>query len=82
MLIRDKSHIDKIEPSPKILGKNQQLLFQTQNWGHTNSKANMSNVTYLRLDGSVPPADRHEIVTKFNNDVSIDLLLLSTSVGE
>jgi len=44
-------------------------------------KANMSNVTYLRLDGSVPPADRHEIVTKFNNDVSIDLLLLSTSVG-
>ena len=45
-------------------------------------KANMSNVTYLRLDGSVPPADRHEIVTKFNNDVSIDLLLLSTSVGE
>ena len=45
-------------------------------------KANMSNVTYLRLDGSVPPADRHDIVTKFNNDMSIDLLLLSTSVGK
>merc|ERR1719495_1311474 len=44
-------------------------------------KANMSNVTYLRLDGSVPPAERHDIVTKFNNDMSIDLLLLSTSVG-
>ena len=42
----------------------------------------MSNVTYLRLDGSVAPAQRHEIVTKFNNDMSIDLLLLSTSVGE
>ena len=45
-------------------------------------KANMSNVTYLRLDGSVPPAERHDIVTKFNNDMSIDLLLLSTSVGK
>ncbi len=45
-------------------------------------KTCMPSVTYLRLDGSVPPCDRHEIVTKFNNDVSIDLLLLTTSVGE
>ena len=37
--------------------------------------------TYLRLDGSVPAASRHSIVAKFNNDPSIDLLLLSTSVG-
>ena len=85
--ISNQSHIDKIKPSPEILGKNQHLnnlafFFKLKNWGHTNAKANMSNVTYLRLDGSVPPADRHEIVTKFNNDVSIDLLLLSTSVGE
>ena len=42
---------------------------------------NMPNVTYLRLDGSVPAIERHGIVTKFNNDVSIDLLLLTTSVG-
>ena len=42
----------------------------------------MPNVTYLRLDGSVPAIDRHGIVTKFNNDVSIDVLLLTTSVGK
>lgn len=44
-------------------------------------KAHLPNVTYLRLDGSVPPSLRHSIVSKFNNDPSIDLLLLSTSVG-
>merc|ERR1719481_1966638 len=44
-------------------------------------KAHMPSVTYLRLDGSVPPSQRHSIVSKFNNDPSIDLLLLSTSVG-
>ncbi|XP_049869451.1 TATA-binding protein-associated factor 172 isoform X2 [Pectinophora gossypiella] len=38
-------------------------------------------VSYLRLDGSVPPAQRHAIVTRFNSDVSIDLLLLTTQVG-
>ena len=45
-------------------------------------KGSMSNVTYLRMDGSVPATERHSIVTKFNNDVSIDLLLLTTSVGK
>jgi TATA-binding protein-associated factor len=45
-------------------------------------KISMPSVTYLRLDGSIPPSDRHGIVTKFNNDVSIDLLLLTTSVGK
>ncbi|KAI0226362.1 hypothetical protein LSAT2_023051 [Lamellibrachia satsuma] len=44
-------------------------------------KAHMSNVSYLRLDGSVPTANRHSIVTRFNNDPSIDLLLLTTHVG-
>ncbi|CAB3253146.1 unnamed protein product [Arctia plantaginis] len=38
-------------------------------------------VTYLRLDGSVPPHQRHAIVTRFNTDVSIDLLLLTTAAG-
>ncbi|XP_045448730.1 TATA-binding protein-associated factor 172 [Melitaea cinxia] len=38
-------------------------------------------VTYLRLDGSVPPHQRHAIVTRFNTDVSIDVLLLTTAVG-
>ena len=42
----------------------------------------MPSVTFLRLDGSVPPAQRQGIVDKFNRDISIDVLLLSTSVGE
>merc|ERR1719189_3307572 len=41
----------------------------------------MPDVTYLRLDGSVPASTRHSIVRKFNQDVTIDLLLLTTSVG-
>ncbi|CAG4975547.1 unnamed protein product [Colias eurytheme] len=44
-------------------------------------RAHLPGVTYLRLDGSVPAAMRHSIVTRFNTDVSIDLLLLTTSVG-
>ncbi|XP_038211713.1 TATA-binding protein-associated factor 172 [Zerene cesonia] len=44
-------------------------------------RAHLPSVTYLRLDGSVPAAMRHSIVTRFNTDVSIDLLLLTTSVG-
>lgn len=38
-------------------------------------------VAYLRLDGAVPPHQRHAIVTRFNSDVSIDLLLLTTAVS-
>ncbi len=45
-------------------------------------KAEMPGMTYLRLDGSIPANDRHSIVTRFNNDISIDVLLLSTSVGK
>ncbi|TRY73683.1 hypothetical protein TCAL_11089 [Tigriopus californicus] len=41
----------------------------------------MPSVTYLRLDGSVPAHARQGIVDRFNNDISYDLLLLSTSVG-
>eukprot|EP00041_Stephanoeca_diplocostata_P038978 m.1575863 g.1575863 ORF g.1575863 m.1575863 type:complete len:1877 (-) comp25308_c0_seq54:5766-11396(-) len=41
----------------------------------------LPSVTYLRLDGSVPPAKRHAIVDAFNGDPSVDLLLLTTSVG-
>ncbi|XP_063825309.1 TATA-binding protein-associated factor 172 [Ostrinia nubilalis] len=44
-------------------------------------KRHLPGVTYLRLDGSVPPHQRHAIVTRFNSDVSIDLLLLTTAVG-
>lgn len=43
-------------------------------------KKHLPAVTYLRLDGSVQSSQRHEIVTKFNNDPSIDVLLLTTQV--
>lgn len=41
----------------------------------------MPSVTYLRLDGSISPGVRHNVVTAFNNDPSIDVLLLTTQVG-
>lgn len=41
----------------------------------------MPSVSYLRLDGSVEAAQRHAIVTRFNEDPSIDVLLLTTHVG-
>ncbi|RWS05521.1 TATA-binding protein-associated factor 172-like protein [Dinothrombium tinctorium] len=44
-------------------------------------KNNMPSVTYLRLDGSIPPSSRHSVVHRFNNDPSIDVLLLTTQVG-
>lgn len=36
------------------------------------------SVTYLRLDGSVEPGKRFEIVKAFNSDPTIDVLLLTT----
>ncbi|XP_062319885.1 TATA-binding protein-associated factor 172 [Osmerus eperlanus] len=44
-------------------------------------KPQLPSVTYLRLDGSVPAGMRHTIVSRFNNDPSIDVLLLTTHVG-
>lgn len=37
-----------------------------------------SSVTYLRLDGSVEPEKRFDIVKAFNSDPTIDALLLTT----
>uniref|UniRef100_A0A3Q3JAF2 BTAF1 RNA polymerase II, B-TFIID transcription factor-associated n=1 Tax=Monopterus albus TaxID=43700 RepID=A0A3Q3JAF2_MONAL len=44
-------------------------------------KPKLPTVTYLRLDGSVQAGLRHSIVSRFNNDPSIDVLLLTTHVG-
>ncbi|XP_058801038.1 TATA-binding protein-associated factor 172 isoform X2 [Phymastichus coffea] len=44
-------------------------------------RVHLPSVTYLRLDGSVPAAQRHSIVARFNADPSIDVLLLTTQVG-
>ena len=41
----------------------------------------LPTVTYLRLDGSTDPRLRQDVVTKFNRDPSIDVLLLTTHVG-
>ncbi|KAK6465367.1 transcriptional accessory protein [Scheffersomyces coipomensis] len=44
-------------------------------------KKYLPSVTYMRLDGSTDPRDRQSIVRKFNEDPSIDVLLLTTKVG-
>ncbi|GMG55881.1 unnamed protein product [Ambrosiozyma monospora] len=44
-------------------------------------KKNMPSVTYMRMDGSTEPRSRQDVVRKFNNDPSIDVLLLTTKVG-
>jgi len=41
----------------------------------------MPNVTYLRLDGSVPVSQRYALVNRFNVDPSIDTLIMTTTVG-
>jgi TATA-binding protein-associated factor len=38
-------------------------------------------IRYLRLDGTVPVDERHTVVDRFNNDLSIDLLLVTTHIG-
>ncbi|XP_018593643.1 TATA-binding protein-associated factor 172 isoform X2 [Scleropages formosus] len=48
---------------------------------HDLLKPQLPSVTYLRLDGSVQAGQRHSIVSRFNNDPSIDVLLLTTHVG-
>lgn len=41
----------------------------------------MPNVSYLRLDGSVPVSQRYSLVNRFNVDPSIDTLIMTTHVG-
>ncbi|CAG0889106.1 unnamed protein product [Darwinula stevensoni] len=41
----------------------------------------MPEVSYMRLDGSTPAGQRHDVVHRFNSDPSIDVLLLTTQVG-
>jgi TATA-binding protein-associated factor len=44
-------------------------------------KKHLPGITYLKLDGSVPTNQRQSIVSRFNNDPSIDVLLLTTQIG-
>ncbi|XP_063818105.1 TATA-binding protein-associated factor 172 isoform X2 [Pseudophryne corroboree] len=48
---------------------------------HDLLKPHLPSITYVRLDGSIPAGQRHSIVSRFNNDPSIDVLLLTTHVG-
>lgn len=38
-------------------------------------------ITYVRLDGTISPGQRHSIGAWFNNDLSIDILLLTSHFG-
>lgn len=40
-----------------------------------------AGIRYLRLDGTVSPADRQSVVDQFNEDESYDLMLLTTHVS-
>lgn len=44
-------------------------------------KAHLPQISYMRLDGGVEPTARYPIVSKFNTDMTIDVLLLTTHVG-
>uniref|UniRef100_A0A0N8BMP5 TATA-binding protein-associated factor n=1 Tax=Daphnia magna TaxID=35525 RepID=A0A0N8BMP5_9CRUS len=44
-------------------------------------KTHMKTVSYLRLDGSIAAGARQGVVKRFNEDPSIDVLLLTTQVG-
>lgn len=44
-------------------------------------RKHLPSVSFMRLDGSTDPRDRQKIVQKFNQDPSIDVLLLTTKVG-
>ncbi|BHF77986.1 btaf1 RNA polymerase II, B-TFIID transcription factor-associated, 170kDa [Sparganum proliferum] len=60
------------------------IFFQTKNMlklvaAMLNSE--FPTVTYVKLDGTVPISERHGTVTRFNQDPSIDILLLTTSIG-
>jgi SNF2 family DNA or RNA helicase len=38
------------------------------------------NISFLRLDGTTPIAQRQSIVDRFNDDATIDILVLTTHV--
>jgi TATA-binding protein-associated factor len=44
-------------------------------------KQHMPSVTYMRMDGTTDSSIRQDMVNKFNGDPSIDVFLLTTSVG-
>ena len=82
----EESGAPYLEDTASVVGQHRALIFfQLKSMidivEHDLIKKQMPSVAYLRLDGSVPTSMRHSIVQKFNKDVTIDVLLLTTSVG-
>eukprot|EP01028_Stygiella_incarcerata_P014494 TRINITY_DN974_c0_g1_i1.p1 TRINITY_DN974_c0_g1~~TRINITY_DN974_c0_g1_i1.p1 ORF type:complete len:1778 (+),score=528.80 TRINITY_DN974_c0_g1_i1:132-5465(+) len=48
---------------------------------HDLFRQRMPTVSFLRLDGNVEASKRQSVVTRFNQDPTIDVLLLTTHVG-
>ncbi|EDO18623.1 hypothetical protein Kpol_1048p54 [Vanderwaltozyma polyspora DSM 70294] len=82
----DKKSTDQLVPSNTVISQHRALIFcQLKDMldlvENDLFKKYMPSVTYMRLDGSVDPRDRQKVVRKFNEDPSIDCLLLTTKVG-
>lgn len=80
------SQADKSDPSGPFTGSHRVLIFcqlrpMLDLIESDLFRAHMPTVSYMRLDGSTDPRKRHAIVETFNGDPSIDVLLLTTSVG-
>ncbi|KAE9464711.1 hypothetical protein C3L33_03342, partial [Rhododendron williamsianum] len=73
------SELHKLHHSPKLVAL--QEILEECGIGVVASSSEGSSVTYLRLDGSVEPEKRFDIVKAFNSDPTIDALLLTTHVG-
>ena len=44
-------------------------------------RRHMPGVAYVRLDGNVSPSKRGEVVSRFNKDINVACMLLTTGVG-
>lgn len=77
---------DNIQSQAQLVSQHRALIFcqlkaMLDIVEHDLLRVHLPSVTYLRLDGSVPAAQRHSVVARFNADPSIDVLLLTTQVG-
>ncbi|KAK4468743.1 hypothetical protein MN116_007918 [Schistosoma mekongi] len=73
------------DSNPRLLNQHRALIFfQTREMLQLTAdmlKEQFPWITSTRLDGTVPVGERHSRVVKFNQDPSIDIMLLTTAVG-
>ncbi|KAI5969366.1 MOT1 [Candida margitis] len=84
--VRQKKTNDALMPLEGVISEHRALIFcQLKDMldivENDLLKKYLPSVTYMRLDGSTDPRNRQAIVRKFNDDPSIDVLLLTTKVG-